>query len=98
MPHRAAPDLPLTLDPYYLSVSLPAGKGRDTLVAMWLKPVLTLRALRAGYMVLLSDGDVAFTAKASGGPSAKRGCGGAGAGANAGLGCPCVCAAGQACT
>ncbi|PSC70564.1 nucleotide-diphospho-sugar transferase family [Micractinium conductrix] len=48
---------PLLLEPIDKDV------WRDITVAMWSKPVLTLRALRAGYVVLLSDSDVAFTTK-----------------------------------
>ena len=63
---------------------------------MWLKPVLTMRALRAGYMVLLSDGDVAFSGKASGGTPAARAWRRWGERAyTCSLGCLCTCKAGQ---
>ncbi|PSC71164.1 hypothetical protein C2E20_5497 [Micractinium conductrix] len=55
-------------------MNLPCADGRPHLihppewghaikVAMWLKPVLTLRALKRGVAVMLSDNDVAFTRK-----------------------------------
>ncbi|PSC71106.1 hypothetical protein C2E20_5498 [Micractinium conductrix] len=41
----------------------PPGWGDTILLAMWLKPVLTLRAVKRGVAVMISDTDVAYTRK-----------------------------------